>query len=309
MLRASLMLIMLLFVGGAIWFGIAGGMPELLRTALGLEPVDAVPAGATALGPQELEISSVPMAGATSTPAFMETTDLTPETSPTPQTTCQPQIRLGRARIEPSATVGPEAAIIAYVTIYNNGNCVWSDGGILQMANEDVFGISERFAIKPLAPGENVQVVIPMKAPEEPGTYLARWEVQTLSGDPVGSQLPLELTVSETAAATPTPMATLAAEVTPSDPLTLLEPQIITWEDDSGRNRWTGVVQVQAQGGSGYYDYYQEEVREDTRLIDGTMAFEGRRCEALSLNLWILSGEDTLHWQGQIPYPDMDSCR
>jgi hypothetical protein len=198
--------------------------------------------------------------------------------------------------------------LVAYVTLHNNGACFWPAGSALHFAGGAPLGAPESFPITPLQPGESIQLVISLQAPEELGTYTSRWQVEREDGSKVGSSLPVEVVVSDIPPFTPTPAATIGAETPEPEPLTLLEPTILEWEDQPAGNRWSGVVKLEAQGGTGEYQYYQTEVSESTLIEDGKLAFEWRRCEALPLSIWILSGEEMINWRGEIPYPASERC-
>jgi serine/threonine-protein kinase len=304
-LRVTALLLMVLALLGGVWF-LSNGAILPLQGFISMGSGDAAPAGATSLESPTPTATPTTAPSSTVTPTPSPTS--TPSPSPTAQAACNPRVRLDGVRIEPDETVAPGTPLVAYIALHNNGACLWPAGSDLSVASGDPLGASENFPIKSLEPGESVQLIIPLQAPEELGAYSSRWVVRRADGSTVGSSLPLEIVVSDIPPSTPTPAATVSTETLEPEPLTLAQPEVISWEDQPARNRWSGTVRLEAQGGTGTYQYYQTEVSRDTLIEDGRLSFEWRRCEAQPLSLWILSGEEIINWRGEIPYPDPESC-
>ncbi|MGC9346510.1 MAG: protein kinase domain-containing protein, partial [Anaerolineae bacterium] len=305
-LRIATLLLLILVAGSGTWFIANDTTPPPFRNFISLGPGDVAPAGATSLESPTPTPTPTMTSSPTATPTPAPTS--TPTPSPTPQAVCSPRVRLLGVRIEPNATVPPGTSLVAYVTLQNNSACLWPAGSALHFTSGDQLGAPENFPINALEPEESIQLVIPLQAPEELGSYTSRWQVQREDGSTVGSSLPVEVVVSDLPPLTPTPTAPVSVETLEPEPLTLAEPRILEWEDQPARNRWSGVAILEAQGGAGEYRYYQTEVSESTLLEDGKLAFEWRRCESLPLSIWVLSGEEIINWRGEIPYPAPERC-
>jgi hypothetical protein len=219
-------------------------------------------------------------------------------------------VRLEQVRVEPDKTVAPGTLLVTYVTLENNSNCAWPQGMAFHFASGDQFGAPDVFPMHALEAGATIQIIIPMQAPEELGNYRSIWEIRQNNEIKIGSNVNIEITVGNVPELTPTPMAEPATpQAVASEPLTLTTPLILTWEEDRVRGIWSGKVEVVAQGGSGNYRYYVNEISAATELTDNILQIEAQRCEAAPVQLWVLSGADILNWRGEIPYPDPEACR
>lgn len=309
MLRALLLAVGLalavLIVGSGVWFGTQGKLPPALHNLLyanstGAQPVISAPFTST----PTLAPSITPTPGVTAT----STDTPTPAPSPTPAPACTLRVKLDQIRIEPGAEVAPGTSVVAYITLRNSGKCAWGEHAELRQSDGDLLGAPTSFPIKALAPGESVQILMPLHAPEALGTYQSVWEMYREDGTTFGTHIPVELIVADVPASTATPVPPVALEAITPAPLTLMEPLLLSWDDDPLKDRWSGVVVVTAEGGSGTYRYYHDEIRASTELEEGRLAFEARRCDPFAFSLWVLSGEQTLNWHGEIPFPAPEAC-
>ncbi len=228
--------------------------------------------------------------------------------TPTPTPVCTPRVRAERVRLAPSSTVAPGTALVAHISLQNSGNCPWPEDTALHLTGETRLGAPSVFTVSHVLPDESIQLFIPMTAPEEIGTYVVTWEMRLADDQSFGSRIPLEIVVDDLATLTPTPTADLVPEPTVSLTMTLETPQLVRWRADPSRGRWSGLARVQASGGTGHYRYFLEEVSSTTELVHGELHFEWHYCQALPLNLWVLSGGSVLNWRGEIPYPAPEAC-
>ncbi|HEY57944.1 MAG TPA: hypothetical protein G4O04_05345 [Anaerolineae bacterium] len=74
--------------------------------------------------------------------------------------------------------------------VENMGACFWSPPLTLQPLGGNPFAPGEVALDGPVTPGKRITLEISLTAPEEPGDYTARWQVDTASGE----SLPLTLT-------------------------------------------------------------------------------------------------------------------
>jgi serine/threonine-protein kinase len=308
--RSVLFLLFVLIIGGGIWFGVEGGVPPFVMDVLSARLPQMAPETESVETP-----TPSPTPTETPTPTATPTPTLTPTATPTlasiatTETTCSPRVRLDQIRIEPDETIAPGTPLVTYVTLENNSNCAWPQDIAFYFASGDQLNAPDVFPMRALEAGSTIQMIIPMQAPEELGSYRSVWEVRRNGDTKLGSNINIEITVGDVPALTPTPLAQPATpEAVVSEPLTLSDPLLLSWEEDRAQDRWTGVVEIEAQGGTGNYRYYLGEIGAATALTDNTFQVEGQRCTSAPVQLWVLSGEETLKWLGEIPYPDPQAC-
>ena len=162
--------------------------------------------------------------------------------------------------------------------------------------------------LAPLAAGEQLQVLLPLRAPAEPGEYLSVWEVHLPDGRPISGPIELAVEVGDLPTYTPTPPVEVEATPTPLLPLSLAEPQLLEWQVDEKQELWTGALFFTASGGTEEYRFYQDVILEETELVDGVMTFTWRRCADYPLVIIVVSGEEVTRWEGSIPYPAPEQC-
>ena len=309
-LRSVLVLLIVSGISGGIGYNRSGGMPPVVRnllfagSAAAPDPVETAPLVAT-VAPTEPATAVPPEPTATQLP--------TPAAAiATPTAACAVRVRLDAINIQPDTIVSPGASVVAYITLRNSGTCTWPQAIKMIFAEGDSLEAPGSFPVAALAPGEKIQFIVPMTAPEELGTYQTVWELRQADGRTLGGgssgRFTVDLTVEDIPAVESTLSAEFVFEEATRTPLAVGEPVLLSWELIPSRDRWTGVAAMTTTGGSGAYTYYQNRISEETELPNGTLSFEWRRCEPYPLEVWILSGEDILDWQGTIAYPDADNC-
>jgi len=309
-LRNVLLLLTVTFIGGTIWYNLSSGSLPVVQNLLSAgsaaapDPVETAPAEAT-VAPTEPATALPPEPTATQLPSPAAAI-------PTPTAACAVRVRLDEIDIHPDAIVSPGASVTAYITLRNSGTCAWPEATKMIFAEGDLLEAPGSFPVAALAPGEKIQFIVPMTAPEELGTYQTVWELRQADGSALGGGSSGRFTVDLAVEDIPAVESTLAAEFVFEEatrtPLTVGEPILLSWEALPSRDRWTGVAVITTTGGSGAYTYYQDRISAETELPNGTLSFEWRRCEPYPIEVWILSGEDILDWQGTIAYPDAESC-
>jgi len=308
-LRYVLGLLIVTGIGGGIRYSRSGSIPPvvqnllLARSAATPVPVETAPAAATAT-PTEPATAPPPEPTATQPPL--------PAAAATPTPACAVRVRLDEINIQPDSIVSPGASVIAYITLRNSGTCTWPQGIKMIFAEGDSLEAPGSFPVAALAPGEKIQFIVPMTAPEKLGTYQTVWELRQADGRALGGgssgRFTVNLTVEDIPAVESTLSAAFVFEEATRTPLAVGEPALLSWELIPSRDLWTGVAVITATGGSGNYTYYQDRISAVTELPDGALSFEWRRCKPFPLEVWILSGEDILDWQGTIAFPDADNC-
>jgi hypothetical protein len=166
------------------------------RSAGSPQPPTAAPAPSTLP-------SDTPTASVTPTP----TETATPTPSPTP-TVCRYDAAFEEA-VAPleGATLAPGAAFRAVWRLRNTGNCPWTEGFALAHVDGRRLGAPAAVAPGALAPGEVLEVVVPMVAPEEEGEHAGAWRMRTDAGDYFGAPIPMRIVVAAGTGGTSEPAA------------------------------------------------------------------------------------------------------
>jgi len=324
-------------VGVVVWLGIRGDIPFFLQQVRTLTASVRAPV-AMELTPEFPIDTTVPtdeVSEATESPEpeTPSTAALTPEATPvsgavdaTPTPTlsgsassnggppvCIPRTRFELLRQEPDGMVLPDAAVAVYLSARNAGNCTWPDDMRVAFVSGAQMGAPDAIPLHPLAAGASMQVIVPLRAPLEPGVYTSTWTLNQSAGGLQAAAIPIVVEVAVPPTPTPTPRVTQpqpTSTATPAlPPLLLAPPTLATWGEDAVSGMWYGVLTLQAEGGVGDYRYYRGEIRSDTLLAEGQLPFSWRRCEALPLTVWVVSGADVVRWEGWIDYPAAQNCR
>ena len=311
-LRGGLLILVFMIVGGALWFGMTGRLPPVLRIF-------------QARGPQQTASIVTPIPGPTHTPppAISPSPTASPNPNGTPVPTgtrvptltatpmpepCNPRGRVDKVEIEPNEVVGPGSSLIAYISMRNTGDCAWQVGTELQHESGELLEAPQVIPLKALLPDDTIQLHMPLNAPQAFGTYTSIWQVRQPDDTALGSQVKINIAVEDMPTATPLPLpAVVTSEITPS-PLALAPPELTTWKNVEDRYLWQGTVLLQATGGTGSYRFYNGGVREENYIVEGEYTQTARRCDPLPLDIWIISGVESLHWQADLPYPEADMC-
>ncbi|OGO06563.1 MAG: hypothetical protein A2Y73_07625 [Chloroflexi bacterium RBG_13_56_8] len=146
---------------------------------------------------------------ATSTPAPTKT----PEQTPTPTETSTPEGTLGAAyvrdvTIPDYAVIDPGESFAKTWRIKNSGTRNWPAGSRLAFVEgQQMDGETGDPLMEDVAPGEEVDITIPMTAPSQVGTYKGTWQMQTAEGEFFGAKLVVIIRSGSVPAATPVPTA------------------------------------------------------------------------------------------------------
>lgn len=316
-------------VGIVVWLGMRGDIPTFLqqlrtlsaavREPIAMElPTNTVLPEAEAPPPTaSLATAEVTAPTLTVTPATVAETvepialTATPSDSVSPDTTpsvCVPRIRLSLLRREPDDVVLPDAMVAVYLSARNVGDCTWPEDVRVAFVSGERMDAPDAIPMQSLAAGASMQVILPLRAPLNPGIYTSTWEVRHSAGVAAGTSVPVVVEVGEGPTPTPTAQPPGIAAAVP-DPLALETPALVMWSEDAASGTWYGTLALQAIGGAGNYRYYREEIRPETLLAESQLMFTGRRCEAFPLTVWAVSGADVVRWEGWIDYPAAQNCR
>lgn len=319
LLRGAFALLLALVISGGVWYGTQGEAPltMLNRPATGPATPDAPPPTAPAATATVLPATDVPATAdaATTTWTTPEPTATieplmaqNPDATPTP---CTLRAHADDVQVKPATTTGPGADLVAYVSVRNSGSCPWPANTSLDLVAGPELSTVTSLPAKALLPGETMQFVIPMTAPDELGSYPATWEIRQ-DDTPVGKGgsglAEIEITVEDQAA------EALAisgdADVTEEAlaPLEVAPPALISFETQPEQQRWLGTVAITVTGGTGTYRIYQDRISAETEITSNKFTFVWRYCRAYPVDLWILSGEEIVNWTGDIGPPESPGC-
>jgi dipeptidyl aminopeptidase/acylaminoacyl peptidase len=85
----------------------------------------------------------------------------------------------------------------------NDGSTAWGPGYALSFVSGDQMGAPASIPLPAAAPGQSVDVTVPMIAPTAPGTYRGDWQMTNPSGQPFGPKVWALVTVGTPAAPQP----------------------------------------------------------------------------------------------------------
>lgn len=312
LLRGALMVALTLLIGGGLWFGIRSNWLTGART----------PETRSTQTPERAARTATPMTASPPTALVPTPTeppetadDLEVETAATATdatAACTQRVRVNSVQIKPAATVAPGAAILVTVSLRNSGSCAWPANAALNLVDTPGNTASpERFLAASLPPGETIQFLIPMTAPEALGTYESVWELQ-VEDHPLGrggsGLVTYQITVDDVPES-PIPVASEPiTETSPPTAIEVLTPTLLSWERLSTDDLWRGAVAITLTGGTGAYRVYQDAISAETEVATDAIPVQSTRCQPAPLALWILSGAEVLNWTGMIPPPASMAC-
>jgi len=331
----TLVAILILLIGAAVgWAGFGGYVPPQIAAYLppytpiklnidwnsirlpnfgGQEtPTSTAPVPVTATPtPTPTPLADTPTPTIAATPTKLPPPTAVPTPTPIVEATvaCNYRIKLNQTIFDPGDTVAPDSAFVVYLGLSNNGDCSWIEGLTLEFVSGEQMNAPGSLPIQSVAPRAGAQVILPMRAPATPGSYESRWEIKGPNDEAFGSAIFIRVTVSEDVSAPATPPAPAMATPTPRTTLTLPEPVLVMWQDDAANKQWSGTLLFKADGSMGQYQYYLNEIRQDTLISGGLLPFVWRRCESMPVRVWVIAGEEAVSWEGLIAYPSAELCQ
>ncbi|MDY0020658.1 MAG: protein kinase [Anaerolineae bacterium] len=311
LLRLVLILLIAVMVGFVGWGATQGIFPANLEAYFPFSltaptSTTTAPAPTHTVSPTETDEAVITP---TATATLPEATAAPAVTEATTQT-CTLRAEVLRIYTAPNAeSVPPETSLINYLTLRNGGNCSWPVKTALAFVSGEQMGAPATLTLNALDAEAQVQVLLPMIAPGEPGSYESNWEIRLPDGNPISSPIVLTVEVGDLPAYTPTPPNNFIATPTPRAPLNVAAPELTEWQADLQQERWTGTLVLSASGGTGVYRFYRDTMRKDTEIPGETLTFNWKECTDFPLKLIVVSGEETMTWEGLIPYPAPEQCQ
>ena len=264
--------------------------------------------------------------GVTLTPS--PTSTATPTSTPTPDLTataiasCVFDMEVVSDRAVWPSVLTPGQLFVKRWGVKNTGTCTWPEDLELVFVSGDRLGVVKGPEIKPLSPEGTAELEITLRAPTVYSRYTSVWQLQDGTGNPIGEELEVTCRVglmpTPRPTATPTPTATPVYTPTPMDPLRIDSVGTVPGsfrELESGE--WEVDIYVVAQGGDGQYRFYRDVVSSGTEFFAPNpdelwvgVCHDARWkiCKNMWISFWVRSAGMEAHWDGIIPYPDMEDC-
>ncbi|HDD24068.1 MAG TPA: hypothetical protein ENF52_01370 [Chloroflexi bacterium] len=210
------------------------------------------------------------------------------------------------------AILQPNQKFTKYWTVENTGTCPWPAGAEVTFSSGYSITAITLPAIPPLQPGETAELQMTLRAPDQYADYIASWQIRDANRGAIGEPLKVMCYVGPTPTPrptdTPTPTPTPVASPTPSEPLHFSVPTVVEWHTLPNGNWWARAG-ITAWGGTGEYRYYLNVISDETEFFNGTFEIEWGHCQAWWGSIYVVSGDETAKWEGNIPYPDPSRCQ
>lgn len=162
-----------------------------------------------------------------------------------PRTVETPAVDMARfvadVTIEDGTVIQPGANFTKTWRIRNSGTTTWKDGYRLQHIRDRRFNAPESVPLPPAAPGEIVDVSVPMQAPTQSGTFRSTWQPRNPSGQFFDFEMYAEIQVPTLITAGRVDEARYVSDVTIPDGTVLRPGQVFikTWRvRNSGNTTW-----------------------------------------------------------------------
>lgn len=127
-------------------------------------------------------IESTPTLTATPSPQGTSTADTTPSTG-----ACDQASLVADVTIPENTTMSAGQTFIKTWRLKNTGTCTWTTAYSVVFDNGyRMDSVSTLNFSSQIAPNQTVDISVTMRAPDELGTYIARWKLRNASGDTFG---------------------------------------------------------------------------------------------------------------------------
>ena len=177
----------------------------------------ALTPSATLIPSPSATLEPSPTSGQTATASPNPQATLASGTPGTPGTETIDRAEWVSQTVEDGTVFGPGEAFIITWTLKNTGTSVWTGSYLLRFFSGNAFGApDEIFLDRDVAPGDTIDIAIPMKAPTTPGDYRSDWVMANELRGNFKEPVYLEITVARPATATPTATVTPTATRTPT---------------------------------------------------------------------------------------------
>ncbi|PKO15753.1 MAG: hypothetical protein CVU39_09525 [Chloroflexi bacterium HGW-Chloroflexi-10] len=143
-----------------------------------LEENTPVPQIPTAIVPEQT--TQVPVS--TNTPAAIQPTIISPSASPT-SNKCDVGKFVDDVTVPDDTAFLPGTSFTKTWRIKNEGTCTWTTSYAIVFENGDSMGGPASVALTGnVAPGQTIDISVPLKAPDSPETYKGNWKLRNSSG-------------------------------------------------------------------------------------------------------------------------------
>lgn len=216
--------------------------PQLIYTAAAQTVQAQLTQGAPTATPGQVLITPVEPTQVPATEVIVPTNTLQPTAvppTPVPPTPTQIPIPCDRGTFVTDVTYKDGTEVIAGTTfvktwrLRNNGSCTWNSSYSLVFDSGDALGgpASVQLTTGTVAPGQEIDVSVTLKAPETPKTYQGYWKLRNGSGLVFGlgddATKPFWVKIVVVSPVTPTPAATITFDLVSKAPSA-------EWSTDAG---------------------------------------------------------------------------
>ena len=163
------------------------------------------------------------VAGPVNPPATLVPTSVVPTFVPTSTLGCDRAQFIGDVSVPDGSTFTPNASFTKTWRLKNTGACTWTTAYSLVFASGNRMSGPDSFLPLAVVPGQTIDLVINLTAPNLAGSYRGYWQLKNASGGLFGigtnanDPFFVDINVSGTAVISPTPTRTTApATVTPT---------------------------------------------------------------------------------------------
>ncbi len=145
----------------------------------------------------------------TQTPLPTDTTAPTStpgQTSPEPQGCTYDAAFVTDVTIPDNTRLDPETEFVKTWRLRNSGSCAWGADILFVFVKGEQMGGPASVPVPPTAVGATVDISVPLRAPQKPGTYRGTWRLRRPNGEEFGVRPYVQIVVPSPA--TPTPSVT-----------------------------------------------------------------------------------------------------
>ncbi|MGD0878978.1 MAG: NBR1-Ig-like domain-containing protein [Anaerolineales bacterium] len=121
-----------------------------------------------------------------------------------PVSSCNDSAYVSDVTIPDNTVMAPGASFVKTWALQNTGTCTWDTSFQLIFASGSQMGGASTKLTSSVAPSQQVQISVPLTAPNTAGSYTGYWRLADDQGSAFGESVTVVITVSSTLTSTPT---------------------------------------------------------------------------------------------------------
>lgn len=170
-----------------------------------------------------VDVQPAPTPTPPSTPPSASSVTATPEqTLPSPEDCTYGAIYVTDVTIPDDTELAPGAEFAKTWRLRNSGTCPWGQGTQVVFIEGEQMGGPASVDVPTTPAGDTVDLTVPLKAPEQPGTYRGAWQMRAPHGQEFGDSPYVQIVVSSSITPTPTVTPTVTPPPLPDLDITLV---------------------------------------------------------------------------------------